>query len=199
MPVKIAASGTHSTGKTVFLTRLRHLLETAGYHVSTVADQTGAARDHGFPVLREQTATTTLWLMTMGIAAELVAGRHADVVLVDRPIIDALGYHTAAHAWRGEPVDPLQASFLADLARHHAPSYHLIYQAVVDPNMGIAPDACRDNDPAFRDLADQAITAVYGRLAIPTLPLHSVGHTTAVRKALQLARRAITPHRIASS
>jgi GTPase SAR1 family protein len=192
-PVKIAVAGTHSTGKTTFLTRLRHLLETAGYHISTVGDQAAGARDHGFPILREQTGTTTLWIMTMGIAAELAAGRRDDVVLVDRPITDALAYHTAAHAWRGEPVDPMQAAFLTDLARHHAPSYHLIYRAVVDPDLGIADDGHRDTDPAYRDLVDRAITTVYARLNIPTVPLQSVDHTTAVRHALQLARRAITP------
>jgi len=53
--VKVAVAGTHSTGKTTFLTRLRHLLETAGYHVATVSDQAAGARDLGFPTMREQT------------------------------------------------------------------------------------------------------------------------------------------------
>ncbi len=103
--MKIAVAGTHSTGKTTFLTRLRHLLETAGYQVASVAVPVAAARDHGFPILREQTAATTLWIITTAIAAELAAARRADVVLVDRPVTDALAYHLAAHAWRGEPVD----------------------------------------------------------------------------------------------
>jgi GTPase SAR1 family protein len=191
--MKIAVAGTHSTGKTTFLTRLRHLLETAGYHVASVGDQAAAARDHGFPILREQTATTTLWIMTMGIAAELVAARRADVVLVDRPITDALAYHTAAHAWRGEPVDPAAAAFLTDLARHHTPSYHLIYRAVVDPTMGITDDGHRDTDPDYRHLVDDAITAVHTRLGLTTMPLLSVDHTTAVRHALQLARQRLGP------
>jgi AAA domain len=191
--MKIAVAGTHSTGKTTFLTRLRHLLETAGYHVTSVGDQAAAARDHGFPILREQTATTTLWIMTMGIAAELVAARRADVVLVDRPITDALAYHTAAHAWRGEPVDLAAAAFLTDLARHHTPSYHLIYRAIVDPTMGITDDGHRDTDPDYRQLVDDAITAVHTRLGLTTVPLLSVDHTTAVRHALQLARQRLGP------
>jgi hypothetical protein len=187
--MKIAVAGTHSTGKTIFLTRLRHLLETAGYHVASVGDLAGAARDHGFPILREQTVTSTLWIMTMGIAAELSAGRRADVVLVDRPITDALAYHAAAHAWRGEPVDPAAAAFLTDLARHHAASYQLIYRAVLDPTMGIKDDGHRDLDPDYRLLVDRAITTVHTRLDIATVPLRSVDHTTAVRHALQLACR----------
>jgi nicotinamide riboside kinase len=193
--VKIAIAGTHSTGKTTFLTRLRHLLETAGYHVTTVADQAAGARDLGFPILRHQTATTTLWIMTSGIAAELVAARRADVVLVDRPITDALAYHLAAHAWRGETPDPVQAAFLTDLARHYAPSYDLTYRTIIDPDLGIADDGHRDIDPDYRRLVDDAITTVHTRLGIPAVPLPSRDHTSAVRHALQLARRTITPHR----
>jgi hypothetical protein len=191
--VKIAVAGTHSTGKTTFLTRLRHLFETAGYHVASVGDQAAGARDHGFPILREQTATTTLWIMTMGIAAELVAARRADIVLVDRPITDALAYHTAAHAWRGESVDPAAAAFLTDLARHHLHSYQLIYRSVVDPAIGITDDGHRDTDPHYRLLVDGAITSVHERLNVATVPLRSTDHTAAVREALQLARNLLPP------
>lgn len=191
--MKIAVTGTHSTGKTTFLTRLRHLFETAGYHVASVGDQAAAARDHGFPILREQTSTTTLWIMTMGIAAELVASRRADIVLVDRPITDALAYHTAAHAWRGQPVDPAAAAFLTDLARHHVCSYQLIYRSVVDPTMGITDDGHRDTDPAYRLLVDEAITSVHARLEVATVPLRSTDHTDAVRDAFQLARQTLPP------
>jgi len=173
--VKIAVAGTHSTGKTTFLTRLRHLLETAGYHVTTVADQAAGARDLGFPILRNQTGTTTLWIMTSGIAAELVAARRADVVLVDRPITDALAYQLAAHAC------------------HHAPSYRLTYRTVIDPALGVKDDGHRDIDPHHRQLVDEAITTVHTRLDIPAVPLYSYDHTSAVRHALLLARRTVTP------
>jgi nicotinamide riboside kinase len=195
--MKIAVAGTHSTGKTTFLTRLRHLLETAGYHVASVADQAAAARDHGFPILREQTVTTTLWIATTGIAAELAAARRADVVLVDRPVTDALAYHLAAHTWRGELPDPAISAFLADVGRHHAPTYQLIYRTVIDPALGIADDGHRDTDPAYRRHVDDTITVVHDRLGISAVPLHSVGHTTAVRHALQLVRHNLPrPRRI---
>ena len=189
--MKIAVSGTHSTGKTTFLTRLRHLLETAGYHVASVADQAAAARDHGFPIMRDQTATTTLWIITTGIAAELAAARRADVVLVDRPVTDALAYHLAAHTWRGEPLDSAQSEFLTDLARHHIPSYRLTYRTIPDPTLGIRNDGHRDTDPGYRDLVDATITTVHSRLGITAVPLHSKDHTAAVRKAMELALRTI--------
>lgn len=189
--MKIAVAGTHSTGKTTFLTRLRHLLETAGYHVASVGDQAAAARDHGFPILREQTATSTLWIVTTGIAAELAAARRADIVLVDRPITDALAYHLAAHTWRGDIPDPATSAFLADIGRHHAATYDLVYRTVVDPALGIADDGHRDTDPTYRRHVDDAITALHDRLGMTTVPLPSTGHTAAVRHALQLARRTL--------
>ena len=189
--MKIAVSGTHSTGKTTFLTRLRHLLETGGYHVASVADQAAAARDHGFPIMREQTATTTLWIITTGIAAELAAARRADVVLVDRPVTDALAYHLAAHTWRREPLDPARSEYLTDIARHHTPSYDLIYRTVPDPALGIRDDGHRDTDPAYRDLVDRTITTVHTRLGISAVPLESKDHTSSVRKALELALRTV--------
>ena len=188
--MKIAVAGTHSTGKTTFLTRLRHLLETAGYQVASVAVPVAAARDHGFPILREQTAATTLWIITTAIAAELAAARRADVVLVDRPVTDALAYHLAAHAWRGEPVDPGQSAFLTDLARHHAPSYQLIYRTVIDPALGIRDDGHRDTEPRYRDLVDGMISTVHRQLGISATTLRSTDHRSAVRHALQLARSA---------
>jgi GTPase SAR1 family protein len=187
--VKIAVAGTHSTGKTTFLSRLRHLLETAGYHVASVGDQAADARDKGFPILRDQTATTTLWIMTTGIAAELVAGRRAEIVLVDRPITDALAYDAAAHSWRREPVDPARAAFLAEIARGWVPTYDLIYRAEIDPTYGIDNDGHRDLDPAYRLLVDRAITDVHTRLDIQAIPLRSTDHTAAVRQASELARR----------
>lgn len=189
--MKIAVAGTHSTGKTTFLTRLRHLLETAGYHVASVADQAAAARDHGFPIMQDQTATTTLWIITTGIAAELAAARRADIVLVDRPVTDALAYHLAAHTWRGEPLDPSESAFLTDLARHHTPSYHLTYRTIPDPALGIRDDGHRDTDPAYRDLVDATITTVHTGLGITAVPLYSKDHTAAVRKAMELAIRTI--------
>lgn len=196
--MKIAVAGTHSTGKTTFLTRLRHLLETAGYHVASVADQAAAARDHGFPILRQQTTTSTLWIVTTGIAAELAAARRAGIVLIDRPITDALAYHLAAHTWRGEVPDPATSAFLTDIGRHHAPTYDLIYRAVIDPALGIADDGHRDTDPTYRQHVDDAITTVHTRLGITTVPLHSTDHTTAVRHALQLARRTVPRSRRSS-
>jgi hypothetical protein len=187
--VKIAVGGAHSSGKTTFLGRLRTALEAGGYHVASVGDQAAAARDHGFPIMRRQTATTTLWIMTTGIAAELVAGRRAEVVLVDRPITDALAYHAAALAWRQETEDPATAAFLTDLARHHVPSYDLIYRTVIDPGYGIHDDGHRDLDPVYRQLADEAISRVHSELAVPAIPLSSTKHPDAVRQAFLLARR----------
>ena len=89
--------------------------------------------------------------------------------------------------------DPVQAGFLTDLARHHAPSYRLTYRTVIDPALGVKDDGHRDIDPHYRQLVDEAITTVHTRLDIPAVPLYSDDHTSAVRHALLLARRTVTP------
>ncbi|MPZ83596.1 MAG: hypothetical protein GEV28_25675 [Actinophytocola sp.] len=51
-----------------------------------------------------------------------------------------------------------------ELARDDAPSYHVIYRAVVDPAMGIKDNGHRDIDPDYRLLVDEAVTTVHTRL-----------------------------------
>src|SRR5437899_994966 len=96
MAVKLAIAGSHSTGKTSLLQSVERVLRSEGYRVTRVSDLAVEARDHGFPILREHTSASTLWIMTRGITLELEAELNADVVLVDRPVADALGYLSAA-------------------------------------------------------------------------------------------------------
>ncbi|MGH3923755.1 MAG: AAA family ATPase, partial [Pseudonocardiaceae bacterium] len=100
--VKIAVTGTHSTGKTTFLAALDRALTELGYAVAKVADLAEEAAERGFPILHRHTPHSTLWIMARGIALELEAALWADVVLVDRPVPDALGYYHAALTYRDE-------------------------------------------------------------------------------------------------
>ncbi|MGH3922067.1 MAG: hypothetical protein ACRDTT_04215 [Pseudonocardiaceae bacterium] len=49
--VKIAVTGTHSTGKTTFLAALGRALTELGYAVAEVADLGKEAAERGFPIL----------------------------------------------------------------------------------------------------------------------------------------------------
>lgn len=170
-PVKIAVAGTHSTGKTTFLSRLRRDLEQAGYTVAVVADLGEQAARHGFPILHWHTSESTLWIMTRGISLELQAGLHADVVLVDRPVPDALGYYRAALAHRGEVCPQPWADYLRQLAGHHIATYDLLLRTELDPSIPLGHDKPRDHDARFRMLADRAVGDVLSDLGIQYQPL----------------------------
>jgi CO/xanthine dehydrogenase Mo-binding subunit len=56
--------------------------------------------------MQHHTAISTEWIITAGIADELAATAHADVVLADRAAPDALAYYTAALELRGAEPAP---------------------------------------------------------------------------------------------
>jgi len=96
MTILIAVAGTHSTGKSTFLGAVRSALEKEGMVVGSVSDKASDCRSAGFEILHKHTFESTLWIMSSVIQGELEAGLSADVVLVDRPVPDALGYLEAA-------------------------------------------------------------------------------------------------------
>jgi adenylylsulfate kinase-like enzyme len=71
--MKIAVTGTHSTGKTTFINAVREELQGQGYRVAVVSDLGEEALNRGFPILYQHTPESTLWIMTTGIARELEA------------------------------------------------------------------------------------------------------------------------------
>jgi hypothetical protein len=136
-PVTIAVAGTHSTGKSTFLARLAHVLRREGIEVATVADLAEQAHRTGLPILHAHNYSSTLWIMARGISEELATWPHADVLLVDRPVPDALGYYLAALAYRGETPDPTAIEHLSALARHHSAHYDLVMRTVLDQDIPI--------------------------------------------------------------
>lgn len=163
--MKIAISGTHSTGKTTFLEAVRTAV--APMVLPKIAGLAPEARDHGFPILKQHTFESTLWLMTAGIKYELEARLKHPVVLVDRPVMEAYAYLNAALKNRGETLIPAQDECLDGIARGYAFTYDLMIKTVVDESLPIATNKKRDHDAEFRRLVDQEIELLYARLHIP--------------------------------
>jgi hypothetical protein len=180
----VAAAGTHSTGKSTFLARLTHELRREGIQVATVADLGEQAQRMGLPILYNHTWVSTLWFMTKGISAELEAWLHADVVLVDRPVPDALGYYLAALTYRDEEGDPHALLQLEALARDHSSRYDLIFRTTLDPNIPLGDNKLRDRDNEFRALADEHVAGVLRDLNLPHELLPADGHDQALSKAV---------------
>lgn len=182
-PVTIAVTGTHSTGKSTFLAHLVDDLCNQGLAVATVADLGEQAQRLGLPILCHHTWHSTMWIICRGISLELQAWVHADVLLVDRPAPDALGYYRAALHYRGERTENAHTATLETLVRHHSQHYDLIFRTILDPDMSIGDNKPRDTDQRFRALADQHINGVLHDLRLPHRLLPSTGQDAALARA----------------
>ena len=189
MKIKFGIAGTHSTGKTTLLDFVASRLGQDGYRVARVADLATEAHAHGFPILRGHTFESTLWIITRGISLELEAELKADVVLVDRPVADALGYLRAALGYRGESLPEQDTQYLGDLVRVHSSRYSRLFKTQIDPSLGIAEDKVRDSDLSFRELAAKGIDGVFSDLSIPfsSVPIDPVEAQEVVLEAIRLA------------
>ena len=88
-PIRVAVTGTHSTGKTTLLQRMEMELRGHGVNVArTGGNMATKAAALGFPKLHRQTADTTTWIIAAGVCSELETALTADVVLVDRAALD---------------------------------------------------------------------------------------------------------------
>jgi deoxyadenosine/deoxycytidine kinase len=168
--LKIGIAGTHSTGKSTFVKALQERFRECGVGTETVADLAIAARDAGFPILREHTFESTAWIICRGISLELEATLRARVVLIDRPVPDALGYLRAALQWRRGSISSGQTEYLETLVRLHASTYHRMFLTTIDSSIPIDTSQERDMEPTFRQMASDSIGSVFRDLKLP----HSV-------------------------
>lgn len=185
-PVTIGVTGTHSTGKSTFLARLAHELRLRRIEVSTVADLGEKAKTMGMPILFNHTWASTLWIITRGISNELEAWLHADVVLIDRPVPDALGYYRAALEHRGQHAQSQELEHLNALVRQHSRRYDFVFRTTLDPSIPIGDNKERDSNATFRQLADRHIGLVLDELHVPHQPLPAAGHDDALDRAIVL-------------
>jgi AAA domain-containing protein len=185
-PVTVGVTGTHSTGKSTFLARLAHELRLRHLEVSTVADLGEKAKKMGIPILFNHTWASTLWIITRGISSEIESWLHADVVLVDRPVPDALGYYHAALEHRGQQADADELDQLNSLVRSHSRRYDLIFRTTLDPQIPVGDTKNRDDNTTFRRLADQHIGHVLDDLDVPHELLPADGHDKALDRAIHL-------------
>lgn len=190
---RIAVAGTHSTGKTTFLTRLRDRFEELGWAVAYVHDSAISARDKGFPILADHTFESTAWLMARAIELEAEATISADVILVDRPVADALGYLQAALLHTSRSVSSARIHTLEGICEMWCPEYDFVFLTVLDPEVELGEG--RDQDTLFRARAAEEVTRVVDRF-LPNR--HLLRHGEA-NEALAIAIAAFDKHRSEAS
>ncbi|NEA75411.1 AAA family ATPase [Streptomyces sp. So13.3] len=167
-PIRIAVSGTHSTGKTTLLKRLEMEVRAQGFTVArTHGSLAKKAAELGFPKMRDQTATTTQWLIAAGMCAELEATLTADVVLVDRSAFDPLAYFLAGLQQRQEHLDDANRDLLTSLVATHSAGYTLLLATALDPTVPLGNH--RDRDLNFRTSVDQHLHQLLATTGTPHL------------------------------
>lgn len=160
---KVGVAGAHSTGKTSFLHELDNALAAKGLAVTRVRSLASEAKELGFPILRQHTFNSATWIATRGIALELEAERAADVVLVDRPVPDAVGYLTAALRSRAASLSQNEADYLSTLVKIHVPTYKVLLMTEIDPSIPVDTTKERDLDPVFRQMAEAGIKEAFSQ------------------------------------
>ncbi|QRI72675.1 AAA family ATPase [Bradyrhizobium sp. PSBB068] len=170
-PIKIGITGTHSTGKSTFFDALEQELKRSGLIVCRISDIARAALSLGFPILTKHTFESTLWIMAECMRRETEASLTSDVILVDRPVIDALGYLRAALQVSHRELDERRLDELATIVKAHTPDYDLLIATFLDKSVEIGKG--RDPDTEFRDAAGRHINMLVSELTPDALRLTS--------------------------
>ena len=186
-PFKIAVAGTHSTGKSTFVDALLNALTQAGFAAEGVHDSAADAMSLGFPILANHSFESTAWLMSQAIRLETEASLRAEVIVVDRPVPDALGYMLAALRHQSRCLDPGRLERLQEICRTWVGEYDLIFVTVLDKQVPIGPG--RPDDEAFRRLAAICVAEVFAEMAPHAIPLrHGEANTAVALCAAELRR-----------
>lgn len=162
-PIKIGITGTHSTGKTSFFDAIQQDLERLKLTVHRLGNFARDARSLGFPILTEHTFESTLWIMAQCMRLEAEASLSSDVILIDRPVMDALGYLRAALRLSGRTISERQLNELTTIVKAHTPDYDLLIRTSLDA--GIELGLGRDQDAQFRDAAASSIETLIREIA----------------------------------
>ena len=167
--------------------RLEDALRARGFAPATVHNSAVAARDLGFPILRDHTFEGTAWLMGETIRIETVASLSSDVILIDRPVPDALGYLRAALAVTGRTLAAGKLERLDAICSAWVGEYDLIFATELNPVIPIGPG--RDDDDLFRAAAAEAIATLLTRLAPEHVRLSADRVDAAIAIATDTAER----------
>lgn len=186
-PFMIGIAGTHSTGKSTFVAGVADTLRTHGLRVGQIGDLATKARDAGFPILTDHTYESTLWIIAEGMRQEAEALLASDVVLVDRPVPDALGYLTAALEVSSREISRERLSELQSIVAAHATRYDLLIVTELDHAIALGPE--RDTNVAFRLAAGQHVTAVINHIRPQAIRMTSKNLDEVVVAAVEQAVR----------
>lgn len=156
-PRIFAISGTHGTGKTTSVFELAKTLKME-HHDKTVGIVQELAGTAPFPINKDATEDTQLWIFSAQIAYELHAASVYDMAVSDRTIVDCmaytrvLGFNTLAEA-------------MMRMAQHHIKAYKKIYVKTASNNSFVFADLTRETeDFQFRQDVEDCLLELYQEL-----------------------------------
>lgn len=180
----LGIAGTHSTGKSTFIEKVENEAKNKGISVVRISDTATKCKDAGFPILENHTFESTLWIVVSVIKAELEAEISADLVLVDRPVPDALGYLEAALKVTGREINNEERNYLYNLVKAHSSRYDLLLKTKLDESIPIGEG--RPDNMNFRREANFEIENVLNFLEIPYLDPNSEETRDNIKKIFEL-------------
>jgi hypothetical protein len=186
-PFKIGIAGSHSTGKSTFVSKVDSVLSAKGLRVGRIDDLATRARDLGFPILTEHTYESTLWIMAECMRQEAEASLVSDVILVDRPVPDALGYLYAALEVSSRKICAQSLKELAAIAEAHVQGYDLLVVTVLDSSIPLGEG--RDADVGFRMAAARHVSDLMDKIAPEATKMTAANADEVVSKAILTAVR----------
>jgi len=185
-PIKIAITGTHSSGKTTFLKNLEQELSGTGLRIQKIGDFARRAQGLGFPILTQHTYESTLWIMAECLRCEAEASLENDVILVDRPVVDAFGYLQAALQLSGRAIGSKRSDELLTIVKAHTPDYDVLIRTALDASIELGGG--RDSDGEFRVAAASAIERLVNQIEANALILTSANRDEQLQRVVGIVR-----------
>lgn len=161
-PITIGVAGTHSTGKSTFCNELKLMLEAKGIDVESVPSFGKLAAERNIPILTQHTYDSTMWFIDRTLEAQQAAT--CSVVLVDRPIIDALAYWGAAMEYRQVDACPAELAKVRAAVSDQFPHYSVTLATKLDNAIPIGRG--RDGNLIFRKSVDAHLHQILRDLSI---------------------------------
>jgi hypothetical protein len=106
------------------------------------------------------------------------------VILVDRPIFDALGYFEAALEVSGRRAEPRRLEELRTIARAHTKDYDLLVVTTLDPSIALGAE--RDQNSKFREAVARHIATLTSDIAPGALQMTSTNAPAIIKVATNI-------------
>jgi thymidylate kinase len=160
----VGVAGTHSTGKSTFCGEIKQILETNGVKVAIVPSFGKEAVEKGIPLLTDHTFDSTMWFIEKTLNAQKILCTTAQVVLVDRPILDAFAYWNAAVDYRNASRDEREVNEVRAIVSSHQDNYTALVVTKLDISVALGEN--RDTNQLFRQFVDMHLHRLLESMAI---------------------------------